>query len=379
MPRSTVYLDYNASAPLLPAARDAMIAAMDIDGNPASVHSGGRAVKALVQKARRHVAELVKAKPDHVVFTSGATEAAATLLTPSYSMGRSPLTLSALHVAASDHPCVLAGGQFPRDKVHATAVDANGLMDLVALDAALSAHDRATGLPLVATHHVNNETGAIQPIAGIAAIVRKHGGVFVVDAVQSAGRLPLDLTALDADYLIISGHKLGGPKGIGAIVAKSDLMMPMPLINGGGQERGHRGGTEATSLIAGFGAAAAHACANIDGFAALADRRDSFIARLKAIDPTITIHAEATDRVCNTVYFTVPGRRAETLQIAADLAGFCVSAGSACSSGKVGKSHVLQAMGVAGDDGAVRISFGSTITDDQLTDYAEHLRSVLHR
>ena len=255
--KQAIYLDYNASAPLLDEARAAMLGALEIDANPSSVHAAGRAARATVQKARRQVAGLVNAKPDHVVFTSGATEAAATLLSPAYSFGRSPLTFSKLYVCEADHPCVLAGGRFAADDVVRLPVTPSGLLDMEALDKALAGHDKGAGLPLVALHWANNETGVIQPVADIAALVKAQGGVLVVDAVQALGRVPIDISSGCGDFLILSSHKIGGPRGAGAFVAASDLMMPMPLISGGGQERGHRGGTEAVANIAGFGVAAA--------------------------------------------------------------------------------------------------------------------------
>ncbi len=362
----STYLDYNASAPLVDAARNAMLAALDIDGNASSVHSSGRRLRAMVQKARRQVAALVGTAPDHVVFTSGATEAAAMLLTPHWSMGRSPLAMGHLYVAASDHPCLLGGGRFAAENVSLMPVDGDGLLDLDALQATLASHDASAGLPLVAIHWANNETGVIQPVDKIGAIVAQAGGVFVVDAVQALGRVPIALTDGAADFLILSSHKIGGPKGTGAIAAKSDLMMPMPLVRGGGQERGHRGGTEALPAIAGFGAAAEAAASHIDVMAALGPLRDRFEAGLRDFAPDVVIHGRNAARLPNTSFFTLRGAKAETVAIGLDLAGFAVSSGSACSSGKVGRSHVLTAMGVDGDEGAVRVSFGPATQWDDL-------------
>jgi cysteine desulfurase len=356
--RTSHYLDYNASAPLLPEAKAAMIAALDIDGNPSSVHQSGRKAKAIVQNARRAVAALVNTKPEHVVFTSGASEAAATLLTPHYSFGRSPLNFSRLYVCAADHPCVLAGGQFAADDVVRLPVMSSGILDPEALNDALGAHDKAAGLPLVAVHWANNETGVIQPIREIADAVKAHGGVLIVDAVQALGRIPVDLSMDCGDFLILSSHKIGGPKGAGAYVARSDLMMPMPLVPGGGQERGHRGGTEAVANIAGFGAAAEIAAERLDAFADLSALRDEIEGAVKDVTPDAVIHGIQAERLANTVFLSVPGLKAETAQIAFDLAGIAISSGSACSSGKVGRSHVLKAMGADSEDGAIRISFG---------------------
>ena len=263
MAGTRAYLDYNASAPLLPTARAAMIAAHDVAANPSSVHAEGRAARRLIEDARRDVARLVNAEAGHVVFTSGATEAASTLLTPDWQMGRGAVRMGRLYVSEADHPCLLNGGRFPAAQVTRIGVDAAGIANLDALAAALAAHDKADGLPLVAIHAANNETGVIQPVDRIAEIVKAAGGILVIDAVQAAGRIPIDMSAGYADYLILSSHKIGGPKGVGAIVAASDLMMPKPLINGGGQEKGHRGGTENLAAIAGFGVAAREAMSGL--------------------------------------------------------------------------------------------------------------------
>ncbi|GAB4362083.1 MAG: cysteine desulfurase family protein [Oricola sp.] len=377
--KQAIYLDYNASAPLLPEARAALLAALDIDGNPSSVHAAGRAARAMVQKARRQVAALVNASPDHVVFTSGASEAAATLLTPDYTFGRSPLAFATLYVSAAEHPCVLAGGRFAPEDVVRLPVKPSGLLDTDRLETALAGHDRDRGLPLVAVHWANNETGVIQPVKEIAAIVKAKGGVLVVDAVQALGRVPVDISDGCGDFLILSSHKIGGPKGAGAFVAQSDLVMPLPLIHGGGQERGHRGGTEAVANIAGFGAAAETAARNPGRFAACAGLRDRFEQAILEIAPDATIHGRVAPRLPNTLFFTVPGLKAETMQIAFDLAGIAVSSGSACSSGKVGKSHVLAAMGVQGDEGAIRVSFGPATGEDAVGRFRGELAKIVAR
>ncbi|MBZ9704870.1 MULTISPECIES: cysteine desulfurase family protein [unclassified Mesorhizobium] len=353
------YLDYNASAPLLAAAREAMVAALDVAANPSSVHAEGRAARRLIETARRDVAELVKAKAGHVVFTSGATEAASTLLTPDWRMGRGIIRMSHLYICEADHPCLLNGGSFPASQVTRIGVDANGIVDLEAMANALAAHDKAAGLPLVAIHAANNETGVIQPVDRIAEIVKSVGGVLVVDAVQAAGRISIDISAGYADYLILSSHKIGGPKGVGAIVAAADLMMPKPLINGGGQEKGHRGGTENLPGIAGFGAAAREALIGLEAIDALRRCRDEIEAIVKMLIPDVEIFGTGAPRLANTTFFAIPGAKAETVQIAFDLAGVALSAGSACSSGKVGPSHVLKAMGQGDSPGALRVSIGA--------------------
>lgn len=379
MIKKRAYLDHNASAPLLPAAREAMLAALEIDANPSSVHRDGRAARAIIDQARRDIAALVGGKPEHVVFTSGATEGASLLLTPEWRMGRAPVRMSHLYVCAADHPCFLSGGRFSQNAVSHLPVDENGIVDLSALEAALQAHDRANGLALVAIHAANNETGVIQPIAEIAAIVREHGGVLIVDAVQMAGRVPVDISSAYGDFLILSSHKIGGPKGIGAIVGVADLMMPMPLVSGGGQEKGHRAGTENVPGIAGFGAAARQALAELQGMSDVRDMRDAFEAAIMELAPEATIYGSNVQRLPNTTFFALPDMKAETAQIAFDLAGVSLSAGSACSSGKVGASHVLKAMGVADELGALRVSIGKNTSEEDLAAFKAALTSHLAR
>lgn len=379
MAQKRAYLDYNASAPLLAAARDAVVDALAQTGNPSSVHQEGRAAKAILERARRDVAALVNAKPDHVFFTSGATEAASTLLTPHYMMGRAPVRLSRLYVSASEHPCVLAGGQFAADQIDTVPVDRNGLLDLERLRALLAAHDKGEGLPLVAVQAANNETGVLQPIDEIGRLVKAFGGFLVVDAVQAAGRIPLDIATACADYLILSSHKIGGPKGVGAIIAVSDLVMPKALVRGGGQEKGHRAGTEALPVIAGFGAAARVAREQLlDGGWGLANRQ-RIEDGIRAIAPDAVIYGDAAGRLANTTFFSLTDMKAETVQIAFDLAGIALSAGSACSSGKVGPSHVLAAMGFGDGTGGLRVSTTPETTQDEIALFLEALTKIVAR
>ncbi|WP_353640949.1 cysteine desulfurase family protein [Mesorhizobium sp. WSM2239] len=373
------YLDYNASAPLLPEAREAMLAVLDVTANPSSVHSEGRAARRVVEEARRDVAALVNARPEHVVFTSGATEAAATLLSPDWRMGRGAIRMSRLYICEADHPCLLAGGSFAPESVTRIGVDAQGVMDMTALKAALDSHDRSEGLPLVAVHAANNETGVVQPFGRIVALAKAAGGVLVLDAVQAAGRIPLDITAGSADFLILSSHKIGGPKGVGAIVGASDLMMPKPLIAGGGQEKGHRAGTENLPGIAGFGAAARRAMENLAHIEAVRAMRDHIEDLALAAAPDAQIFGRTTERLANTAFFAIPGIKAETAQIAFDLAGIALSAGSACSSGRVGPSHVLKAMGYADTEGALRVSIGQATTGAEIERFAGALSDLLAR
>jgi cysteine desulfurase len=268
----------------------------------------------------------------------------------------------------------------PHAMVSVYPVDQNGVADLAALQSMLEAHDKASGLPMVAMMLANNETGTIQPVAEAAKLVHAHGGVLVVDAVQAFGRMSLDIEALDADFLIVSSHKIGGPKGAGALVARGEAMMPTALVRGGGQEKGHRSGTENAAAIAGFGAAAREIAGGIDArVAELCARRDSLEAALVDIAPAIVIHGRSVDRWPNTTFFSLEGLKSETGQIAFDLEGVALSAGSACSSGKVGESHVLTGMGLDPRMGALRISFGPSTTDADMQRTIEAFRRLTGR
>ncbi|HVW55745.1 MAG TPA: cysteine desulfurase family protein [Rhizobiaceae bacterium] len=376
--KARAYLDWNASAPLLPAARAAMLEGMDMAANASSVHAEGRAARRMVEAARAGVAALVGAKQENVIFTSGASEAAQMALTPDYRMGRSPLNMSRLYVSATDHPCILGGGRFPSDRIGIIGVDADGVLDLGMLSASLAKHDRSEGTALVALHLANNETGVIQPVAEIGRIAREAGAVIVLDAVQGAGRIPLDISAGYADFMILSAHKIGGPKGIGALVAASDLLMPAPLISGGGQEKGHRGGTENVPAITGFGAAALQALSHLGEMDAVRRRRDAIEADILALAPDAIIYGRNAERLPNTSFFALPGLKAETAQIAFDLAGIALSAGSACSSGRVGPSHVLEAMGHDGESG-LRVSIGPATTERDVELFRSALKGIVAR
>jgi len=373
------YLDYNASAPLRESARAAVVDALETVGNPSSVHAEGRAARRLVEEARRDVAALAGASAANVFFTSGATEAASALLTPDWRLGRGVVRASRLYVSAADHPCILCGGHFAPADIEIIPVDRDGLVDLDILKARLAAHDRSAGMALVAMHAANNETGVVQPVAAIAAAARAAGGVSIIDAVQAAGRIPLDITDACADFLILSSHKIGGPKGVGAIVSASDLMMPAPLVRGGGQERGHRAGTENVPGIAGFAAAAREAREGLARIGAIATMRDRFEAALIGREPNAEIFGHAAPRLANTSFFALPDIKAETAQIAFDLAGVALSAGSACSSGKVGPSHVLKAMGRGDTAGALRVSIGHATDEQDLELFEKALAGLLAR
>lgn len=375
-----IYLDWNATAPLMAAARDAMLDALSLPGNPSSVHAEGRAARGVIERARREVAALVGAEPAHVTFTASATEAANQVLSPVYRMGKSRVAIGKLYVSAIEHPAVRAGGRFASDHVTEVPVTRSGILDLDALTARLVAHDLADGLPLVAVMLVNNETGIIQPIQAISAIVKKHGGLLVVDAVQAAGRIPLSIAELGADFLILSAHKLGGPKGVGALVSRGETLMPEPLVRGGGQEKGHRAGTENLAAIAGFGAAAREMASELaQRNAQLTALRDRAEQAMLSAAPDTVIYGRSEARVGNTSFFHLPGLKAETGQIAFDLEGVALSAGAACSSGKVGASHVLTAMGEDAVTGALRLSIGPATPEGDIDRFVAAFAKIAAR
>ena len=360
MAKTRVYMDWNATAPIGEPARLAMLEALQLPGNASSVHAEGRAARAAIEKARRQVATLVGADPAHVIFTSGATEAANHILTPNFRMGRSPLAIGGLYVSAIEHPAVREGGRFPMESVTQIGVTPSGVVDLEALATALRAHDPALGMPMVALMLANNETGVIQPVAEAARLAHQHGGVIVVDAVQAAGRMAVDINELGSDFLLLSSHKIAGPKGVGALVTRGETLMPTPLIRGGGQEKGHRSGTENSHAIIGFGAAAEAALEGLsERGAAISVLRRRLEEGMRQAAADVIIHGDGVERIGNTCFFSLPGLKSETGQIAFDLEGIAISAGSACSSGKVGQSHVLSAMGFDAELGGLRISLGA--------------------
>jgi cysteine desulfurase len=368
-----IYLDWNATAPLRREARAAMVQALDACGNPSSVHAEGRAQRRRIEEAREQVAALIGAEPRNIVFTSGGTEANVMALSPR--LGTTPDLESCgfLAVSAIEHPSVLAGGRFPPEKIEQVPVTADGRLDLAALAQKLTR--LAGSRPLVSLMLANNETGVVQPVSQAARLVREAGGLLHVDAIQAAGRIECHINDLGADLLSLSAHKIGGPKGIGALVKRDQsLHLLDPLLKGGGQERGVRAGTENVSGIAGFGAAAAAALHGLaDANMRMGALRERLEAGLRAMMPEAVVFGAQADRVPNTTLFAVPGIKAETAVIALDLDGIAVSSGAACSSGKVQPSHVLAAMGVVPTlaRGAIRVSLGPTTTEVEVDGFLE--------
>lgn len=363
MAKTRVYLDWNATAPMRPQAKAAMMQAMDLQGNPSSVHAEGRAARKIIEDARANVAKALGARSADVVFTSGGTEANALALMPG--LRRNGDVATRLIVSAVEHSSVRSGGQFPVEDVQIAPVTPSGVVDLERLQSLLAKGEPA----LVSVMLANNETGAIQPIPEIAELVHAAHGILHVDAVQGFGKINIDINALNADLLSVSAHKIGGAKGTGALILTERLAGFEPLIAAGGQEKGRRGGTENLPGIAAFGAAvAAHLDTGTAAMARMQKLRTKLETGLRAVTPGMIIFSGDVPRLPNTVLFSAPGMKAETAVIAFDLEGMAVSSGSACSSGKVHASPVLTAMGVdpALGQGAVRLSLGWDTTEAEV-------------
>ena len=361
------YLDYNATAPLRDEVRDAVIAALSLYGNPSSVHAEGRAARAAIEAARVKVARLVGATPEDVIFTSGGTEANALALAAQAGQAWH------CYLSAVEHPSVRSGGRFYRETTTTIPVTSEGVVDLDAITRELEKHRPGGWRPIVSLMTANNETGAIQPVTEASQIVHEAGGLLHTDAVQAAGRVPLDIGAIGADMLSLSAHKIGGPKGVGALVLREGVSVE-PLLKGGGQERRRRAGTENVPGIVGFGVAAELAAADLAKAPEVARLRDELETGALSVAPDAVVISARVPRLPNTTCLAVRGAKAETLVIGLDLAGVAVSSGSACSSGKVEASHVLSAMGVAPElaQGAIRVSLGFATSN---TDIQAFLRA----
>jgi cysteine desulfurase len=358
LPASRAYLDHNATTPLRPAARAAMIMAFDLAGNASSVHAEGRAARNVIETSRGDIAAFVGTAAKNVVFVSGATEALNLALTPSFTAAEAGCDV--LLVAAGEHSCVRDGHRFPEGAVEILPLTATGVLDLVGLEAALDRH--AGRRVMLALQAANNETGALQPVAKAAKLVHAAGGFVICDVVQAVGRVECGFAALNADVLALSAHKIGGPKGVGALCFASDAYhIKDRLLRGGAQERGWRAGTENIPAVAGFAAAiralAATSEAEVRSFAMWRDELEAIVRR---VAPHAVFFGTEAPRLANTSCFAVPGIEAQLLLMLLDVEGVAVSSGSACSSGKVKPSHVLAAMGVGPElaKGALRLSLG---------------------
>ena len=351
---SPVYLDYNASGLVRPEVQDVMARALADNGNPSAVHAAGRRARARIETARAQVADLVGADPTAVVFSSGGTESNAQAILSAIAAG-----CERLIVGATEHPCVAEAATASGKPVKMLPVDARGVVDLNKLRQLLGQPGRA----VVAIHHANNESGVIQPIAEAARLVRSAGGWLHVDAIQSAGKIPVDIRTLMADSLTLSAHKLGGPQGVGALVM-GEGREAVQMLHGAGQERGLRAGTENVPGITGFGASAVCAARDLPMAMAHAAWRDAAEAVVKAAGATII--GEGAERLPNTLFMAVPDWESPQQLITLDLMGLMVSAGSACSSGKTKPSRAIVATGrIDMATGGIRISGGwGTVEDD---------------
>jgi cysteine desulfurase len=372
-----VYLDWNATAPLRPQARDAMAAAMEVVGNPSSVHAEGRAARLILEEARERVAAAAGAEPRNVIFTSGGSEANALAL--SRAVEHAGRTCDVAIASGIEHVSVLAGGDFP--SVERFGAGRDGVASIAGLRERLNAASAKGAKPLVALMAANNETGVVQPVREAADLAHAAGAVLHVDAVQALGKMPLDIKESGADLLAVSAHKIGGPMGVGALILGSDKIHVRASRFGGGQERNRRGGTENLVGIAGFGAAVAEAVRDLDGEARrLAGLRQRLEAGLRAIWPETVIFGEnaRSGRVANTLQFAVPGIKAQTALMALDLDGIAVSSGSACSSGTMKFSEVVKAMGYELEiaEGAVRVSMGWTTTEAEIDRFLKAWRKL---
>jgi cysteine desulfurase len=355
-----IYLDANATEPLRPASRAALLAALDVVGNPSSVHAAGRMARKILESARRAVADRFGAAPENVIFTSGGTEAN-TLAVHGLAGGR------AIMVGATEHDAVLCAADNAKSTV--IPVLAGGQVDLDMLFRLL----RTVSPGLVCLMLANNETGILHPVAEAARLCHAHGCMLHVDAVQAAGRLDVTLERLGADSLAISAHKLGGPKGAGALLLSSQSPTIAAHIRGGGQERGRRGGTPDLPAIAGF-AAALHAIGDTRDLARMRDRAEQAAVQAGAVV------CGSGERLPNTTCLAYPGRRADSQVIALDLAGIAVSAGAACSSGKVARSHVLDAMGLGALAAcAIRVSLPWNATDIDIDGFIGAYTAAIRR
>ena len=365
LPRTETYLDWNATAPLRPEAAAAMIAVLTGCGNPSSVHRRGRMARAAVERARIAVAALIGAPADGVVFVSGGTEANHLAL---LGAGRERVLVSAVEHGSALHAAPSAE-QIP--------VDRDGVVRLDALERMLAEDHRPA---LISVMLANNETGVIQPAAAIATMAHANGALFHCDAVQAAGKIPIDVAAIGADLVTLSAHKIGGPPGIGALVVAGGSELT-PLLRGGGQERGRRAGTENLPGIVGFAAAAEAANVEIAVYDRVCALRDWLEAEIAGIAPEAVVLGAAAPRLSNTSAIAMPGTAAETQIIALDLDGVMVSAGAACSSGKVGPSHVLAAMGASPDlaGSTIRISLGWTTTEADIGHFLKSWTALYRR
>lgn len=371
------YLDHNATSPLRPESRDAMLAALDPSyGNPSSLHTEGRSARALTEQAREAIADLVCASASEVVFTSGGSESISAAIRGV--CDRAPDSLRNIVVGETEHSAVLEAARIAERRGFRTVrvgCDGEGRVDVDRFLGSLS------GAALAALQWANNETGVVQQVDEIGRACRKAGVPFLVDAVQAAGKVEVSFHRCHADLMAVSGHKIGGPAGTGALLVREGIVLA-PLVAGGAQEKRRRGGTQSVPAISGFGAAARTAQARMSKESErLLRMRAKLETRLRRILPEIRFHGQPASRLPNTVNFAIPGVSGETLAIALDLAGVAVSTGSACASGAVEPSHVIRAMGYDEAEArcAVRVSMGWSTTAEDVERLLELLPAVVEQ
>lgn len=382
MSKQRAYLDCNATAPLRPEARAAALSALDLGGNASAVYGEGRKARALIEEARQAVANLVNAKSEEVIFTSGGSENAATCLMPGFK-GVHAAPAERLIVTSIEHSAVLKGGGFDSEAIQLCPVTPSGIIDLAALKKCIVG---GQGTALIAVMLANNETGIVQPVADVAALARHYGAALICDSVQAVGKIEVDIAALGADAIMISGHKLGAPQGSGAIVLAEGAKLAQPLIKGGAQENRLRAGTENVSGIVGLGAACRTIVQNgAAERARILALRQRLEAALTHFPVTVDVLGADMSRLPNTSLILADGIIGETAVIALDLAGVSVATGSACASGKVSQSHVLAALGIAPERAryALRISLGWSTSEAEidhfLAAFAAHCAHIAAR
>ena len=364
-----VYLDNNATAPIRPEVIDLMVEVMSTVGNASSIHSAGRLARKRVEDARAEVAALVGADPDNVIFTGGGTEAD-NLALKGFADRR-------LIVSAIEHGAILAPALLFDAGADIVPVDEQGLVDLAALEDLIRDADKPVLLSIMLA---NNETGVIQPIKEIVAIAKKFDALVHTDAVQSVGKIPVDINDLGVDMMSLSAHKIGGPQGVGALIMRENLPI-MSQIVGGGQERGRRSGTENVAGVAGFGVAAAIARNGLAHYTKISKLRDEMELQIKQIAPGSQVYSGEAPRLPNTSCLTMPGVKSETQVMSFDLEGVAISAGSACSAGKVTASHVLEAMEAPEDVAltAIRVSMGCDTVSEDIDRFVDVWRDIYRR
>ncbi len=375
MAHKTIYLDHNASAPLLPSARAAMVEALDIVGNPSSVHNLGRKLSDIIDNARQEVAKATQSKMEQIVFSGSATES----ITQAIVAGVRVLGIDKIIISAGEHAAALKAAKISGAMVEEVFLLENGLIDLEQLAQKIKQADENNELALICVHQVNNETGIIQPISEIEKMVGPTKHYLFVDAVQGLGKMELNFANSPIDMMAISSHKVGGPVGVGALLVKSHCD-EVCLIPGGGQEKHRRGGTQSAALIAGFGKACVEFPQKYDGahIVSLVEKIESGLKKLRS---DVVIFGEGAQRMGNIVNFAVPNLEASVAMMGLDLEGICVSSGSACASGKVTYSHVLCAMGISPNLalGRLRISLGWNSTIEDVNSFLHAFEKILAR